>query len=62
MVEHRCGTSGVTSVELNVPLEEFIVPSWRTVPHFAGRPPTGIGSGEISGALVTEAKGGPEGC
>ncbi|MEQ9407377.1 MAG: hypothetical protein RIK87_06600 [Fuerstiella sp.] len=60
--EYRFHSSGHTSVEINLPAEEFIVPSWHSIPHYAGRPPLGIGRGDVSSAIATEAEGAPEGC
>ncbi len=54
--------ASVRKIEYNGPRDEFITPSWRVVPHFAGRPPLGIGRADISAALATEAEGGPEDC
>ena len=60
--EYHFHSGGFTPSQINLPLDEYIVPSWHSVPHFAGRPPLGVGRGDVASAIVTRTDGGPEGC
>ncbi|MCA9137687.1 MAG: hypothetical protein KDB00_13040 [Planctomycetales bacterium] len=60
--ETELKVDGFSRVEINLPLPEFIVPSWQNVPHFVGRPPLGVGRGDIQSMIVEEVDGGPEEC
>ena len=58
----RMQAGNMVPSKLDRTAEHFIFPSWHLIPHMAGRPPLGIGRGDISAALVRDVEGGPESC